>query len=85
MKKYYYFIPLLLLISCMGHDDYITSSEDTTKSIMSKLNIKFESVACYEVYEIVRKFECVVNTETNSLIKIKCYPEINSVNCIIDL
>lgn len=87
MKKYYYFLPLLLIIGCMTSQDYINASENSSKVMLTQLNIKFASLICYEgtEYWAVRKFECVANTINNSLIRIICHPQIDSVTCSMAL
>ncbi len=87
MKKYFYFLPLLLTIGCMTSQDYINASENSSKVMLNQLNIKFTSMICYEEteYRAVRKFECVINTNNNSLIKIICHPKTNSVTCSMAL
>lgn len=75
MKKYYYFLPLLLLISCVSLDDHANDLQKT----LSIINFDYKEFACN--FRTYNSAECHVSKPTGEIYIFTCEDN----NCYLEL
>ena len=67
MKKYYYFLPLLLIMACTSLEEHANTLQQT----LSLINFEYKEFVCdYQVYDIA---DCYVTKSTGEIFVFTCF------------